>query len=241
MASPSSPSSSRSATTTPPRPITSRRPTWRALRDDDRFRFANHLAAWIEVADGRVVDHGHTGGGVLNNTHMRVGPMGFTFQAHAFPDLQPAPEVTESSVTFTQTAGGRPGMPAPRLVGRGRPALVAPTVWTTLRLELHADGRAEGTMVGATSFPRHWVYDHSGTVVSKSATISFDDWYERGPGTKGTPWGDEDSPRVRHHGRVGPRAGALHRPHGARPARRSVSCPKAPCSPSRATPPTSCS
>ena len=125
---------------------------------------------------------------------MRVGPMGFTFQAHGFPDLRPDPEVAESSVTFTQTAGGRPGMPAPRLVGRGRPALVAPTVWTTLRLELHADGRAEGAMVGATSFPRHWVYDDAGDVVSKSATISFEDWYERGPGTKATPWGDEDSP-----------------------------------------------
>jgi hypothetical protein len=131
---------------------------------------------------------------VLNNTHMRVGPMGFTFQAHGFPDLRPEPEVGEASVTFTQTAGGRPGMPAPRLVGRGRPALVAPTVWTTLRLELHADGRADGSLVGATSFPRHWVYDHAGDVVSKSATISFADWYERGPGTKATPWGDEDSP-----------------------------------------------
>ncbi len=97
-------------------------------------------------------------------------------------------------MVFTQTAGGRPGMPAPRLVGRGRPALVAPTVWTTLRLELHADGRAEGSMVGATTFPRHWVYDENGDVVSKSATISFADWYERGPGTKATPWGDEDTP-----------------------------------------------
>jgi Cyclic nucleotide-binding domain len=164
------------------------------LRDADRFRFANHLAAWIDVVDGRLVDHGHTGGGILNNTHMRVGPMGFTFQAHAFPDLRPAADVTGSSVTFTQTAGGRPGMPAPRLVGRGRPALVAPTVWTTLRLELHADGRTEGTLVGATTFPRHWVYDDAGNVVSKSATISFAEWYERGPGTKGTPWGDEDSP-----------------------------------------------
>jgi hypothetical protein len=85
-------------------------------------------------------------------------------------------------------------MPAPRLVGRGRPALVAPTVWTTLRLELHADGRSEGAMVGATTFPRHWVYDAQGEVVEKSATISFKDWYERGPGTKATPWGDEDNP-----------------------------------------------
>ena len=164
------------------------------LRDDDRFRFANHLAGWIEVEDGRVVAHGQGGGGVLNNTHMRVGPLGFTFQAHGFPDLRPEPEVGKSSVTFTQTAGGRPGMPAPRLVGRGRPALVAPTVWTTLQLVLHADGRTEGSMVGATTFPRHWVYDQAGEVVSKSATISFHDWYERGPGTKATPWGDEDSP-----------------------------------------------
>ena len=165
-----------------------------ALRDLDRFRFANHLAGWIEVDDGRIVDHGQSGGGVLNNTHMRVGPMGFTFQAHAFPVLQPSPEVSEASVVFTQTAGGRPGMPAPRLVGRGRPALVAPTVWTTLRLELHLDGRTEGSMVGATTFPRHWVYDEDGNVVAKSATISFEEWYERGPGTKATPWGDEDTP-----------------------------------------------
>ena len=165
-----------------------------SLRDADRFRFANHLSAWIEVDDGRIVGHGQAGGGVLNNTHMRVGPMGFTFQACGFPDLQPPPEVGESSVVFAQTAGGRPGMPAPRLVGRGRPALVAPTVWTTLRLELHGDGRVEGSMVGATSFPRHWVYDGHGDVASKSATISFKDWYERGPGTKATPWGDEDSP-----------------------------------------------
>jgi hypothetical protein len=102
--------------------------------------------------------------------------------------------VSETSVVLSQTAGGRPGMPAPRLLGRGRPALIAPTVWTTLRLELHADGRAEGSMVGATTFPRHWVYDADGVVVSKSAMISFSDWYEKGPGTKATPWGDEDTP-----------------------------------------------
>jgi hypothetical protein len=165
-----------------------------SLRDADRFRFANHLSAWIEVEDGRIVGHGQGGAGVLNNTHMRVGPMGFTFQAHAFPDLRPPAEVSDTSAVFTQTAGGRPGMPAPRLVGHGRPALVAPTVWTTMRLELHADGRADGAMVGATSFPRHWVYDDKGDVVAKSATISFADWYERGPGTKATPWGDEDAP-----------------------------------------------
>jgi hypothetical protein len=166
------------------------------LRDADRFRFANHLAAFIEVDDGgSITGHGQGGGGVLNNTHMRVGPLGFTFQAFAFPDLTPEPEVGAASVTFTQTAGGRPGMPAPRLVGRhNRPALVAPTVWTTLQLVLHADGRSERALVGATPFPRHWVYGHDGELVAKSATISFEDWYDRAPGAAGTPWGDEESP-----------------------------------------------
>jgi hypothetical protein len=165
------------------------------LRDDDRFRFANHLAAWIEVDDiGAITRYGRSGGGVLNNTRMRVGPLGFTFQAFGFPDLKPEPEVTPTSVVFQQTAGGRPGMPAPRIVRTKRPALVAPTVWTTLRLELHADGRVDGTLAGATPFPRHWVYGPDGELVLKSATISFEDWYDRPPGATGTPWGDEDSP-----------------------------------------------
>ena len=30
--------------------------------------------------------------------------------------------------------------------------------------------------------------------VQKTATISFQEWYERRPGTVGTPWGEEDSP-----------------------------------------------
>jgi hypothetical protein len=164
------------------------------LRDADTFRFANHLAGWAEVEDGRITSFSQEGSGVLNNTHMRLARFGLTFQAHAFPDLRPEPVVTDTSVTFTQTAGGRPGMPAPRLVRKGLAALVAPTVWTTLRLTLHADGRTEGELIGATPFPRHWVYDKDGTLVQKTATISFDDWYERKPGAEGTPWGDENSP-----------------------------------------------
>ena len=85
-------------------------------------------------------------------------------------------------------------MPAPRLTRKGSPALVAPTVWTTLRLTLHADGRTEAELVGGTPFPRHWVYGHDGELVQKTATISFQEWYERRPGTVGTPWGEEDSP-----------------------------------------------
>ena len=164
------------------------------LRDADVFRFANHLAGTMEVEDGRITSFSQRGSGVLNNTHMRVAAFGLTFQAHAFPDLRPEPVVTPTSVTFSQTAGGRPGMPAPRLARKGRPALVAPTVWTTLRLTLHADGRTEAELVGGTPFPRHWVYGHDGELVQKTATISFEEWYERRPGTVGTPWGEEDSP-----------------------------------------------
>ena len=45
------------------RTTTTRRPTHiddlDALRDADRFRFANQLAAWIEVEDGTIVDAGY--------------------------------------------------------------------------------------------------------------------------------------------------------------------------------------
>ena len=38
------------------------------LRKADRFRFANELRGWIEVADGRIVDHGQSGGGRIGST-----------------------------------------------------------------------------------------------------------------------------------------------------------------------------
>ena len=50
-----------------------------------------------------------------------------------------------------------------------------PTVWTTLALTMHADGTSTGDLTGATTFPRHWLYDGSGTLVGKSAVIDFDE------------------------------------------------------------------
>ncbi len=94
---------------------------------------------------------------------------------------------------FRQSAGGRPGVPAPRLV-RGRPFAqwLGPLVWTTLELTVHADGRSEGELVGATSFPRHWVYDDDGGLVAKSGLTDFKSWYHAVFGRR-TPWGAEDS------------------------------------------------
>lgn len=166
------------------------------LRDADRFRFANVLDAWIEVEDGAIVAHGQEGGGLIGSTTIRFGSAGVTFQATAFPDLRPEPEVGDGWVRFTQTAGGRTGAPAPRPVSRPPFFQVtAPTAWTTLSLTLHADGRVEPALVGASPFPRHWVYDGDGRLMAKSGLIDFKTWSRDAFGTA-TPWGDQDSPAL---------------------------------------------
>jgi hypothetical protein len=168
-----------------------------ALRKADRFRFANRLSAWIEVdTDGKIVDAGYDGGGQMGATTMRFGRVARTFEAIALPDIQRAIKRSENSVTFEQTCGGRTGVPAPRRVRR-RPFVQwqAPLVWTTLSLTLHADGRAEAEMIGASRFPRHWVYDVSGTVSHKSGLADFKDWYRYSFG-RHTPWGDLESRAV---------------------------------------------
>ena len=44
-----------------------------ALRDNDGFRFANRLHAWIDVEDGRIVGAGYDddSGGVMGSTTVR--------------------------------------------------------------------------------------------------------------------------------------------------------------------------
>jgi hypothetical protein len=166
------------------------------LRRADRFRFANQLRAWIEVEDGKVVDWGHAGGGLIGSTTVKMGPRAVVFQAVAFPDLQPEPEVSESAVRFVQTAGGRTGVPAPRTVRR--PPFVqvaAPLAWSTLALTIRADGTSEWEVPGASPFPRHWIYDHTGALAAKTGMIDFEQWYRTAFG-RHSPWGDEDSPAL---------------------------------------------
>ncbi|MGZ4714113.1 MAG: cyclic nucleotide-binding domain-containing protein [Acidimicrobiia bacterium] len=167
-----------------------------ALRDADGFRFANRLAAWIEVVDDRIVDAGYDGGGLMGATTVRVGKKAATFEAVSLADIQRDPERTTDSVRFVQTTGGRTALPAPRRVNR--PPFVqfrAPTVWITLALTVHADGSAEREVVGASPFPRHWIYDESLDLVEKIGLADFKGWYRRSFGKK-TPWGDEESPAL---------------------------------------------
>ena len=166
-----------------------------ALRRAGRFRFANELRAWIEVEDGRIVGHGQSGGGHMGITRVSLGPT-ITLQAVPLPDIPHEPEIGEGWITFRQTAGGRAPIPAPRTVARKPFVQVsAPLVWTTLGLTLHADGSEEHALIGASSIPRHWVYDGAGRLSLKSGLTEFKDWYHHAFG-KHSPWGDEDSPAV---------------------------------------------
>ena len=167
-----------------------------ALRAAGRFRFANELRGWIEVEDGKVVAHGQEGGGQLSTTLVGVKRAEVEFEAIALPDLRPEPEVGETEVTFFQTAGGRTGAPAPRTVRR-KPfvQMAAPLAWSTLALTIRADGSSSFEVLGASPFPRHWVYGSDGKLAAKSGRIDFDAWYRYAFGNA-TPWGEEDSPAL---------------------------------------------
>jgi CRP-like cAMP-binding protein len=159
----------------------------------DAIRFANELRAWIEVEDGQITRYGHLGTGRMGQSILRAGSRQIAFAAVTLPDLRPDPQVDLTSVRFVQTTGGRTGVPLPRRVHR-RPfvQLTPPTAWTTLALTIHADGSSHYEVVGASPFPRHWIYDHAGTLVAKTGLIDFTRWLREAFGQH-TPWGDEDS------------------------------------------------
>jgi hypothetical protein len=88
------------------------------------------------------------------------------------------------------------GLPAPRRV-KGKPfmRIASASAWTTLELTINADGSSEGKLIGASPFPRHWLYDADGVLTEKSGAIDFEKWYRESHG-KNTPWGEEDSPAL---------------------------------------------
>ncbi len=168
-----------------------------ALRQADRFRFANVLSAFLEYdADGTITGYGYTGGGLMGSTTVALGGLNKEFEAVALPVIQQPPEVGDGWVRFVQTAGGRTGLPAPRRVRR-KPFIQwqAPLVWATLGLTLRVDGSATFDVLGASRFPRHWFYDEDGKLAAKSGLTDFKDWYRKSFG-KHTPWGDQDSPAL---------------------------------------------
>jgi hypothetical protein len=167
-----------------------------SMRDADRFREANELRAWIEVDDGKIVDAGYSGGALVGSTRVQLGPKTMSFAGVKYPVLQAEPERGPDWVKFVQSAGGRMGLPAPRRV-RGKPffQIASASAWTTLQLIIYADGTAKHKLIGASPFPRHWIYDDEGKLAEKSGEIDFERWWRESFGPN-MPWGGEDSPAV---------------------------------------------
>jgi hypothetical protein len=168
-----------------------------AMHENDLFREANELKAWAEVDDdGTITDCGYSGGGRVGVTRLKLFRREVTFPAVQYPAIQAEPEIQDGSVRFVQSAGGHMGLPAPRrVIGKPFMRISSASAWTTLELVIRADGSSEGKLIGASAFPRHWVYDHDGALVEKSASIDFERWYRESHG-KNTPWGEEDSPAI---------------------------------------------
>lgn len=157
-------------------------------------RFINDLRAWVEVENGLIVRHGQSGHGWMGRTKLGFGSRKFLYPSIGMPDIRPEPEASKLAVHFIQTAGGRPALPLPRKLNRPPfVQIMPPVVWTTLALTIHADGSMKREVVGASPFPRHWIYDESGKLVSKVAVTDFGSWSGDIFGER-TPWGKEDSP-----------------------------------------------
>ena len=169
-------------------------PDVEALLDKDAIRFANQVRAWIDVRDGRICDHGMTGGGRLGSTTVRLRKKGHTFAGVALPDLVGKPEVFADRVRFSQTCGGHTGAPVPRAISH--PPFIriaAPLAWSTIALTLHADGTSESEIADASPFPRHYLYDSAGQLTHKTALIRYKEWLYRSEEQR-SPWAGVHEP-----------------------------------------------
>lgn len=159
------------------------------LKEADRLRAANRLAAWIEVEDGQITDAGYSGRAVVGSTTGGIGPAKVTFPGIGFPVLQDEPVIENGVARFVQSVGARTGAPLPRRIDRPPYVrLTGPTTWVTLGLEIGADGSVRHEVVGASPFPRHWIYDDSGALVEKSGVVDWSEW-TRVHDHDRSPWG----------------------------------------------------
>lgn len=165
-----------------------------AVARSGAVRFINNLRAWVEIEDGAIVRYGHSGRGWMGRSKLGFGSHKILFPSIGMPDLRPEPLLEQGSVRFAQTTGGRVALPLPRKVNRPPfVQIIPPVVWTTLALTIRVDGSVSHEVMGASPFPRHWIYDASGKLVNKVALTDFSTWTGDIFGTR-TPWGSEDSP-----------------------------------------------
>ena len=95
-----------------------------AMHENDLFREANELKAWIEVDDdGTISDCGYSGGGRIGVTRMKLGRREIAFPAVQYPLIQAEPEVRRRRGAL-RPVGRRPHGPA-RAAPRERQAVHA--------------------------------------------------------------------------------------------------------------------
>jgi Cyclic nucleotide-binding domain len=156
------------------------------------FRFANRLSAWIEVSEGKVTSAGYSGATIMGLTPLTAGPLQIMLPTKRNPEIQHAAQIIGSKAIFVQTAGGRPGFSFLKPALRWPFVVTRPyTIWTTIELVISADGTCTQRLVGASPFPRHWLYDDKGDLVEKAALTRLNLWAKTVFGTH-TPWGGED-------------------------------------------------
>jgi Cyclic nucleotide-binding domain len=162
------------------------------MRQRGEFRFANRLRAYIDVEDGRITGAGYSGGTLMGLTPITAGPLQIMLPTKGIGAIQWQPGVDDGTATFVQTSGGRPGFSFLRPALRWPFLVTKPfTIWTTVRLTVSVDGSCTQELIGASPFPRHWLYDDSGRLVQKSALTRLQVWISTVFGTH-TPWGGED-------------------------------------------------
>ncbi len=156
----------------------------------ERFRFTNRAAARADVADGAVVGAGFAADstGTTAGPLLQPGPPALWFAAVPLPLVREAVTGNPQRAVFRQTAGGRVAMPLPD----GR----SPLVWTTLELVLHADGRVERRLAGASAFPRHRLDGTDGSPPHRFGVPDVAEWARTAP-VEHSPWGGPDSPALR--------------------------------------------
>ncbi len=164
------------------------------LGKQDRYRFANHLAVAVELDDAdRAVGAEYLGGGLLGRPSLAFTSLELSFLPFSMPDVMDPPRFEGGNVTFTQTTGGRTGVPMP-VKRRLRPLArwQSPLSWTTLTLTVHADGHVDREVVASSAFPRHWCFDTDGSLLDKLGLLDSTHWTASSV-IRRTPWGEESS------------------------------------------------
>ena len=162
------------------------------MRRRGEFRFANIMRAWIEVEDGKIRAYGYSGALRMGLTPVTIGSLRLLLPTKPNPEIRHEPVATADAVTFVQTAGGRPGFSFLKPSARWPFLVTRPfTIWTTVELTISADGSYTQRLVGASPFPRHWLYDDAGCLVQKTALTRALLWESTSFGAH-TPWGGHD-------------------------------------------------